>query len=168
MSPVLRTVYGNWPRYNRAFRDVVAQLTEEQLATRPAPERWPLWASVGHAACQRVFAFCDLLGAPGAETSMFPNAGFNCPGDDDLETVFSAAQLTEALDSTFKIVEWCLDNWTVESLAEELHNPDWTGDDIPFTRGYIVQRNFAHDITHIAETNETLSRLGLAQIDLWS
>jgi DinB superfamily len=168
MSQVIRAVYGNWPRYNRAFRDVVEQLTEEQLATRPAPERWPLWASVGHTACQRVFAFCDLLGAPGASTSMFPNAGFNCPGDDDLETVFNAAQLTEALDSTFKIVEWCLDNWTVESLAEELHNPDWTGDDIPFTRGYIVLRNFAHDISHIAETNETLSRLGLAQIDLWS
>lgn len=69
-------------------------MTQEQLNIRPAPDRWPLWATIGHAACQRVFSLCD----------------------------FGAS---------------------------------------------IVQRVFAHDISHIAELNEALSSMGLAQVDLW-
>jgi hypothetical protein len=86
----IRTAYSTWPLYNSRFRDVVAEMTEEQLAIQPTRERWPLWASVGHMACQRVFWLCDFAGEPGAETTPFTNAGFDCPGDDDLEHVLSA------------------------------------------------------------------------------
>lgn len=163
MSLPLRVAYSSWPRLNVAFRKVVAQLTDEQLTTRPSPERWPLWATIGHAACQRVFAWCDVMGAPGAATSMFPNAAWNCPGDDDLETVYDAAQLAEALESTFRIVERCLDEWTLESLADEIVHDDGERT----TRGRVVQRSFAHDVSHMTEVNETLSRMGLELIDLW-
>jgi DinB family protein len=40
---------------NQRLREVVAAMTDEQLALQPSPERWPPWASVGHLACQRVF-----------------------------------------------------------------------------------------------------------------
>ena len=50
----IRPAYSKWPDYNRSLRDVVAAMTEEQIAIRPSPERWPLWATVGHTACQRV------------------------------------------------------------------------------------------------------------------
>ena len=46
----IRPAYSNWRRYNQALSDVVAAMTDEQLAIRPTPERWPLWATVGHAA----------------------------------------------------------------------------------------------------------------------
>ncbi len=52
-STTIRPAFSKWPEYNRRLRDVVAAMTDEQLATRPAPERWPLWATVGHTACQR-------------------------------------------------------------------------------------------------------------------
>src|SRR5207237_10521245 len=81
---VIRPAFSNWPDYNRSFREVITALTDDQLAMRPSPERWPMWATVGHAACQRVFWLCDFAGEPGAETTPFPNAASNCPGDDDL------------------------------------------------------------------------------------
>jgi DinB superfamily len=162
--PAIRPAYSNWPRYNRAIRDVVAGLTADQLALRPAPERWPIWATIGHLACQRVFWLCDFAGEPGAASSPFPNAGFDCPGDDDLEHVWSADALAAALDATFEIVEGCLDRWTLDMLDPEIRPP---GDGRVYSRGSIIQRVFAHDISHAAELNEVLGRDGLSQINFW-
>jgi uncharacterized damage-inducible protein DinB len=162
----IRPAYSKWPEYNRRLRDVVAALTDEQLALRPTPERWPLWATVGHAACQRVFWLCDFAGEPGAETTRFTDAGHNCPGDDDLEHVLSADALVEALDSTFRIVESCLDRWTLDMLDEEIRRPEWDSSWV-HTRGAVIQRVFSHDIYHCAELNEALGIAGSPQIDLW-
>lgn len=165
-TPTIRPAYSMWPEYNKRLRDVVAGLTDEQLAIRPSLERWPIWATVGHAACQRVFWLCDFAGEPGAETTPFTDAGHNCPGDDDLEHVLSADQLVEALDSTFRIVEHCLDRWTLDMLAETLRRPEWDEGWV-HARGAVIQRVFVHDVYHSAELNEALGIVGLAQIDLW-
>ncbi len=165
-NPTIRAAYSAWPDYNRRLRDVVATLTDAQLAMRPSPERWPLWASVGHTACQRVFWLCDFAGEPGAETTRFTNATYDCPGDDDLEHVLGVDQLVEALDSTFRIVEGCLDRWTLAMLDEVLRRPEWDGSWVK-TRGAVIQRVFSHDVYHTAELNETLGAAGLAQVDLW-
>ncbi|HYN48845.1 MAG TPA: DinB family protein [Candidatus Nanopelagicales bacterium] len=162
----IRPAYSNWPLYNRQLREIVAALTDEQLGIRPSPDRWPIWAIVGHAACQRVFWLCDFAGEPGAETTPFTNAGHNCPGDDDLEHVLDADALVEALDSTFRIVERCLDSWTLGMLAEEIRHPEW-GEGWVHTRGSVIQRVFVHDVYHCAELNEALAIAGLAQVDLW-
>ena len=166
MSTTIRPAYSVWPKYNQRLRDAVATLTEEQLATIPSSDRWPMWATIGHLACQRVFWLCDFGGAPGKETTPFTNAAFNCPGDDDLENVLSAGALASALDSTFRIVENCLDEWTVEMLEEVISHPEWDESRV-HERGWVVQRVFSHDVYHCAEVNETLSRAGLPMIDLW-
>jgi uncharacterized damage-inducible protein DinB len=162
----IRPAYSKWPDYNRRLRDVVADLTEEHLARRPSPERWPLWATVGHLACQRVFWLCDFAGEPGADTTPFTNAGYDCPGDDDLEHVLSADQLAAALDSTFRIVEAALERWTLEMLDEEIRRPEWDASWV-HTRGSVIQRVFSHDVYHVAELNETLGVAGLPLVDLW-
>ena len=162
----IRPAYSSWPTYHQRLRDAVAALTDEQLALRPTPERWPIWATVGHTACQRVFWLCDFAGEPGADTTRFTDAGNNCPGDDDLENVLDAGQLVEALDSTFRIVEGCLDRWTLEMLDEVIRRPDY-GPDWVHLRGSVIQRVFSHDVWHSAELNETLGRAGLPLIDLW-
>jgi uncharacterized damage-inducible protein DinB len=162
----IRPAYSTWPEYNRRLRDVVASMTEEQLAIRPSLERWPLWATVGHTACQRVFWLCDFAGEPGAGTTRFTDAGSDCPGDDDLEHVLSPDQLVEALDSTFRVVESCLDRWTLDMLQEEIRREDF-GEDWVHTRAWVIQRVFSHDIYHCAELNEALGIAGLPQIDLW-
>ena len=155
-----------WPLYNSRFRDAVAPLSEGQLAIQPSPERWPLWATIGHLACQRVFWLCVFAGESGVETTPFPNSAFNCPGDDDLEHVWSADRLADALDSTFRIVEGCLDTWTLEMLDEEIRRPEWDASWV-HTRGSVIQRVFSHDIWHTAEVNEALGNARLPQIDLW-
>jgi hypothetical protein len=162
----IRPAFSKWPDYNRRLRELVAALTDEQLAIRPSPERWPLWATIGHAACQRVFWLCDFAGEPGKETTPFTNAAYDCPGDDDLEHVLSADALVAALDSTFRIVDGCLDRWTLAMLTEEIRRPDWD-DSWVHTRGAVIQRVFSHDIYHAAELNEALGIAGLPQVDLW-
>ncbi len=163
----IRPAYGTWPQYNQRLRDAIAALTGGQLALQPSPERWPLWATIGHTACQRVFWLCDFAGEPGAETTPFTNAAYNCPGDDDLEHVLGADQLVKALDSTFRIVETCLDRWTPDMLEEEIRRPEWDGTWV-HTRGWVIQRVFSHDIWHSAELNEALGIAGLPQIELWN
>lgn len=165
-TDTIRAAYAFWPRVNDRLRDRVAALTEAQLAIKPAPDRWPIWAIVGHLACQRVFWLCDFAGEPGAETTRFTNAAWDCPGDDDLEHVLSAADLVEALDSTYRIVERCLDTWTINQLADELRRPEWDGSWV-HTRGAVLGRVFAHDVAHCGELNEILAAVGLAQVDIW-
>jgi uncharacterized damage-inducible protein DinB len=165
-NATIRPAYSKWPEYNRRLRDVVAALTDDQLAIQPSLARWPLWATIGHLACQRVFWLCDFAGEAGADSTSFTNAAYNCPGDDDLEHVLGADSLVEALDSTFRVVESCLDRWTLAMLDEELRRPEWD-DSWVHTRGAVIQRVFSHDVYHTAELNEALGVAGLPQVDLW-
>src|SRR4051812_23856060 len=114
----IRVAYGIWGRFNEALREAVASLSEEELALTPAQGFWPLWAMVGHLACQRVFWLCDFAGEAGADTTPFTNAAWVCPGDEDLEHSLDAPALVAGLESTFRIVDRCLDSWTIESLGE--------------------------------------------------
>jgi hypothetical protein len=163
----IRPAYVTWPQWNERLRDVVASMTPEQLALRPSPDRWPIWASVGHTACQRVFWLCDFAGEPGAETTPFTNAASDCPGDDDLDHVLDADALVEALDSSFRIVENCLDGWTL-SMLDEVIRRRWETEERVHVRGWVLQRVFAHDVYHCAELNEALGSAGLPQIDPWT
>ncbi|HXG40519.1 MAG TPA: DinB family protein [Candidatus Limnocylindrales bacterium] len=165
-SPTIRPAYSQWPEYNRRLRDVVAGLTDAQLGIQPGPGRWPLWATIGHLACQRVSWLCGFAGEPGAETTPFPDALYTCPGDEDLEHVLGPAELVAALDSTFRIVEAVLDRWTIDMLPDVIRR-DFGGDLWVHTRASVVQRVFSHDVYHCAELNEALGRVGLPLIDLW-
>src|SRR5690242_10170944 len=155
----IRSAYSNWPRYNASLRDVVAGLTDEQLALQPTSERWPLWATIGHLACQRVSWLCGFAGEPGAETTPFPDALHRCPGDEYLEPSMTAPELAAAIESTFGIVERCLDRWTLEDLDEVIRH-DSEPEPWVYTRGSVIQRVFAHDIYHAAELNESVARAG--------
>jgi hypothetical protein len=161
---IIRPAFSSWPDYNRVLRVRVAAMTPEQLAIVPAgSDRWPLWASIGHLACQRVFWLCDFAGEAGADTTPFTNAGFDCPGDDDLVNVLGPDELAEALDATFRIVERCLDTWTLAGLQDEIHRFDRV-----HTRGFVIQRVFSHDVSHISELNDALAANGLEQVDIWA
>jgi uncharacterized damage-inducible protein DinB len=166
-TTAIRPAYVTWPHYNERLRETVASMSEDQLAIQPSLDRWPAWASIGHLACQRVFWLCDFGREPGADTTRFTNAANDCPGDDDLVHVLSAADLVEALDSTFRIVEACLDGWTLEMLEEEISHPEWDASRV-HTRGWVLQRVFSHDVYHSAELNETLSAAGLPLVDMWA
>lgn len=162
----IRPAYSNWPRYNGVLNNVVGAMTDEQLAIKPSPERWPLWATVGHLCCQRVSWLCGFAGEPGAEETPFPDALHRCPGDEYLEPAMSAHELVGALDSTFRVVENVLDRWTLDMLDEEIRRR-FGDDEMAYTRGSVIQRVFAHDVWHCAELNEALVTAELPRIDFW-
>ena len=167
-SATIRAAFPSWPDHNRRLRERVAAMTEAELALRPGPERWPIWATIGHLACQRVFWLCDFAGEPGAAESPFPNAGFDCPGDDDLETVWSAAQLADALDRTFAIIDRVLDSWTFDSLEDVIdHSKDWGDPGRVHSRAWVLQRALSHDVWHISEVSDALAAAGVEPIDFW-
>ena len=70
-TSTIRPFYDMWPQYNRRLREVIAVMTDEQLATSPSPDRLPVWATVGHTAAMRVYWICHVIGEPGAETTPF-------------------------------------------------------------------------------------------------
>ena len=162
----IRAAFSEWPRLHAGMTDAIAPLSDEDLAQTSGPARWPLWAVVGHLACQRVFWLCDFAGEPGADTTPFTNAAWSCPGDEDLDSVLNAEQLVHALSSTFAIVDRALDTWTLEGLGQEIDRsdlePGWV-----HTRGFVIERVRAHDLWHAAEANEILTRIGRAPIDPW-
>ncbi|HYM85013.1 MAG TPA: DinB family protein [Candidatus Dormibacteraeota bacterium] len=162
----IRPFYDRWPRYNTRLRDVIAAMSDEELAVRPSPDRWPLWATVAHTAGGRSYWLCHILREPGLESTPFgadPEVGW----EDDLEHPRTAGELVEALDSTFRIVEGCLDRWTPAMLAEEVERR-YGGVRQVHTRGSILQRLFSHDAYHCGELSQTLGIAGLPQIDLWA
>lgn len=162
----IRPFYDKWPQYNQRLRDVIAAMTDEQLAIRPSPEGYPIWATVGHTAGTRTYWLCEVVGEPGAETTPF-SVPFTLGWEDDLSHPRGAAELVGALDTTFAIIEGVLDRWTPDMLATEVRR-EYGGQVSVHSRGSIVQRMFSHEAYHCGELSQTLGIHGLPQIDLWA
>ena len=161
----IRVAYSMWPQYNRRLRELVAAMTDEQLAIQPAPDLLPIWATVGHTAAMRVYWLCDVVGEPGKETTPFDD-GVASDWADDLGHPRSAGELAHALDSTFGVVEGCLDRWTTDMLTDEIQR-DYNGTVQLHTRSSILQRLLTHEAWHAGELSQTLGIKGLPQPDLW-
>ena len=161
----IRRFYDRWPQYNRRLAEIVGAMTDGQLAIRPSPERDPIWATVGHTAGARTYWLCGVLGEPGAETTPWPEASGE-GWEDDLDHPRTASELVWALDSTWAIVDGCLDRWTLELLDETVERH--SGDRVQIhSRSSILQRLLTHEAYHCGELSQTLGIHGLPQIDLW-
>lgn len=162
----IRPVYDKWPQYNQRLRDVIAAMTDEQLAIRPSPEGFPIWATVGHTAGMRVYWLCEIVGEPGAEATPF-TVPLTEGWEDDLSHPRAAAELVGALDTTFAVIEGVLDRWTPDMLATEVRR-EYNGVVTIHSRSSVLQRIFSHEAYHCGELSQTLGIHGLPQIDLWA
>lgn len=161
----IRHAYEMWPQYNRRLREVIGAMTADQLAIRPSPDLWPIWATVGHTAGARVYWLCDVIGEPGADSTPFA-PGTEVGWEDDLDHPRAADELVHALDSTFALIEGCLDRWTPEMLGDRIRR-EFAGSVQVHTRSSILQRLLTHEAYHCGELSQTLGIQGLPQIDLW-
>ena len=160
----IRPAYSMWPQYNRRLREVIAAMTDAQLAIRPGPDLLPIWATVGHTAAMRVYWLCAVVGEPGADMTPFPDGMTDWA--DDLEHPRDADELVGALDSSFRIIEGCLDRWTPDMLEDEIHR-EYGGSLQLHTRASILQRLLTHEAWHCGELSQTLGLHSLPQMDLW-
>ena len=160
--------YEGWQIYNERILEVVRDLSAEELAVRPAPERWPIWATVGHTAGVRVYWLCGVFGEPGAETTPFAISDLErgLGWEDDLDTPRSSAELTEALESSWQIIASCLERWTPDMLFEQFERQAGEKTQV-HTRQSVLIRLLSHDAYHCGELSQTLGIHGLPQIDLW-
>lgn len=161
----IRAFYDRWPQYNRRLTEVVAAMNDEQLAIRPDPDRWPIWATVGHTAAARVYWLCAVLGEPGAAATPFPDPDGE-GWEDDLAHPRRADELVWALDSSWAIVEHCLDEWTPDDLARPVERRYGEVRQV-HSGASIIQRLLTHEAYHCGELSQTLGIHGLPQIDLW-
>ena len=162
----IRLFYDHWPQYDRRLREVVGAMSDEQLAVRPSPDRWPIWATVGHTVSARVYWLCGIVGEPGADTTPWPDPVSDMGWEDDLDHPRSASELVTALDTTWAIVDGCLDRWAPAMLEESVERV--YGDQRQVhSRGSILQRLLTHDAYHCGELSQTLGIHELPQIDLW-
>jgi uncharacterized damage-inducible protein DinB len=161
----IRPFYDRWPQYNRRLTEIVRAMSGEQLAIRPAPDLFPIWATVGHTAGVRVYWLCAILGEPGAEATPFdPQAEEGW--EDDLDHPRGADELVFALNSTWGIIDRCLDQWTPAMLDETVER--FYGEQRQVhSRASILQRLITHEAYHCGELSQTLGIHGLPQIDLW-
>jgi uncharacterized damage-inducible protein DinB len=162
----IRLFYDRWPQYNRRLTEIVGAMSDEQLAIRPAPERPPIWATVGHTAGTRVYWLCGVLGEPGAETTPFTDPMSGVGWEDDLDHRRSAGELGQALDTTWAIIDRLLDRWTPAMLDETLER-FYRDQRQVHTRSSVLQRLLTHEAYHCGELSQTLGIAGLPQIDLW-
>lgn len=162
----IRPFYDGWQTYNARIVGVIGELTPEQLAIRPDPTLWPIWATIGHTAGTRVYWLCGVFGEPGAETTPFPDPFAEVGWEDDLDAPRSAAELVAAMDTTWDIVAACLDRWTPAMLAEPFVR-EYAGNRQVHTRQSVLMRMLTHDAWHAGELSQTLGIHGLPQIDLW-
>ncbi len=161
----IRLFYDRWPQYNRRLTEIVGAMSDEQLAIRPAPDGSPIWATVGHTAGMRVYWLCVVVGEPGAETTPFDDPS-GAGWEDDLTHPRSAAELVGALDTTWAIIDRCLDQWTPAMLQESVERFYGEVRQI-HSRSSILQRILTHEAYHCGELSQTLGIAGLPQIDLW-
>lgn len=159
-------LYRLWPQYNGRLVEAIRPLTDEQLKLRISPDNFPIWALAAHTAGTRVYWLCGVFREKGAETTPFtdPQSGFGW--EDEPDHPRSAAELVGALESSWRIVEGCLQRWTVPMLDEEFVRESG-GRKSVHTRQSVLMRMLTHDAFHSGEISQLLGAHGLGEIDLW-
>jgi uncharacterized damage-inducible protein DinB len=167
----LRPFYADWAGYNRRWIEGLRRLSNEDLAL-PVPatrdyetDPWPIWAVAAHTVGPRVFWLCDVFGEPGAEDTPFPG---DTPGwEDDLSHPRTVDELVWAWESTWKVIEGCLDRWTVDTLDVSVRRVESGRPDEVHTRQSILLRMINHEAYHLGEINLVLGSNGREPINPW-
>lgn len=162
----IRPFYDGWQNYNARLIEAIRALSDEQLKLRPAPDQWPIWATAAHMAGARVYWLCGVFKEPGAETTPFPDFMTGLGWEDDEGRPRGANELIRALQTTWAVVDACLERWLPETLDEVITVKSSDGPRI-HTRQSVIMRLISHDAYHCGEISQTLGVNGLPEIDLW-
>jgi uncharacterized damage-inducible protein DinB len=112
----------------------------------------------------RVYWLCGVLGEPGSELTPFGDPASGIGWEDDLDRPRSGGELVEAFQTTWQVIESCLQRWTVEGLDQTFTR---SHDGRQYSRQSVLIRLLSHDAYHSGEVSQTLGINGLPQIDLW-
>jgi hypothetical protein len=88
-----------WQIHNERIIEVISGMSDEELAIRPVPDGWPIWAIVAHTAGARVWRLCRVFGEPGVETARFVDSE-GMGWEDDPDHPRNADELVSALETS--------------------------------------------------------------------
>ncbi len=109
-------VYEGWARSQAQLVNRLGKLGSEEVKLQASPAGWPIWAMVGHIAVARVYWLCGVFKEPGAEATPFPDP-LGDGWEDNLSIPRSPEELLFAVESSWRIVESCLERWTSDMLG---------------------------------------------------
>jgi uncharacterized damage-inducible protein DinB len=170
----LQTFTDGWAHYQGLVVGAIRELTPEQLGLRTALHQWAVWQLAGHVAGSRAYWFHDVLGEGDPATrDLFRVASTTVPDlpledagwEDDEDHPRSAAEIVEAFDLTWTMIEDCLRRWTADDLAIEVSRRRRSGTQT-FTRQWVVWHLIEHDLHHGGEISQILGSHGVPALDL--
>jgi len=157
--------YADWSGYNRRMIEHLRSMGPEDLALEDGTRHWPIWAIAAHTVGARVFWLCHVLGEPGAEGTPFVDpTGFGW--EDDLAVVRTGDEVAGAWESTWRVVEGCLERWTPAMLGETFDRQGRTGVQ-RYSRQSILLRLITHEGYHSGEISLIEGLHGRPQFDPW-
>lgn len=152
----LTTFYKQWKEYQERIKESIAPLTDEQLALDPGPGLRSIGQNAIHIASVRAGWFIYTLGEDGGADvtaiSRWEESGAPAPR--------SAAEIAQALDSTWQFMADCLARWTPADM-EQTFPDDWDGQIVHLSRAWIVWHVMEHDLHHGGELSLTLGMHGI-------
>jgi uncharacterized damage-inducible protein DinB len=158
--------YDGWRFAQERLVERIGELSAEQLQIAAAPHLWPIWAIAAHTAGVRPYWLCHIFKEPGAERTPFKDPSGE-GWEDDPAHPREAGELVYALQSTWTIVEDCLERWTPAMLQDEFRR-EMNGQIQIHTRQGVLMRLLTHDAYHIGEITQILGMHGLKEIYIWT
>jgi uncharacterized damage-inducible protein DinB len=160
-------MYEGWQKVQTHLVRRLPSLTPEELQLRASANGWPIWALVSHVAGARVYWLCGVFREAGAETTPFPDPVDGDGWEDHLDVPRSSDELMFAVESSWRIVDSCLNRWTPEMLSEAFMR-DFFGTIQHHTRHSVLTRLVMHDSYHCGEVSLLLGMHGHLSLDPWA
>ena len=165
MAGEVASINEGWQRVQAHLVHRLPQLGPAELQLKASPDGWPIWAMVAHLAGARVYWLCGIFKEPGAGTTPFdPPSGEGW--EDHLDTPRGSDELMVAVESSWRIVESCLERWTPEMLGETFART-FRATAQRHTRASVLTRLVTHDAFHCGEASLVLGMHGLPSMDPW-
>jgi uncharacterized damage-inducible protein DinB len=172
---ILEPFVEGWAGYQQLLLDAIRPLTIEQLSSRTAPFQWTVWQLASHMAGSRAYWFNDVLGEGDAavwdmfrvESTTVPDLPLEDAGwEDDENHPRTAAELIDAFERTWTLLEEPLRRWTAEDLEVEFPRSRRDGEVRIVTRAWVVWHLIEHDLHHGGEISQILGTNGLPAPEL--
>jgi uncharacterized damage-inducible protein DinB len=185
--------YEGWGRYNQILIDAIESLTLEQLALRTTPQHWSIGMYMTHIIANRAWWFHARMGEGGDEMTAFELWALGV-AEADIDPQHTAAELVDALQKTWQMIEEVLEHLTAADLtrlvapmddAERVRHVQMVEPALqpygwmwvesarqnnevrpPVSFQWIIWHVLEHDIHHGSEISTTLGIYGLPVIEL--
>ena len=155
-APELKAFYDGFADQHWKIVETLRPLSAEQMQLQAAPSEWAIWQLASNMVGGRMYWLCFMLGED--------NQGIGpewTDWEDTPEHSRTSAELIEALEKTWVVVEACFDRWTLADLNVEITKDNFWGQPVTISPAWVLQRVMAHEVHPGSEISLMLRVHGL-------